>query len=147
MIGVMFVTQALEMARDVGLDLIEISPNVEPPVCKILDHGKFKYEEQKKQAAARKKQKIIEVKEIQLSSGIGENDYQVKLRAMHRFLEEGNKVKITIRLRFRGREVAHIELPMQLMDRVKEDLKEIGKVEHSPKKEGKQMLMILAPLK
>lgn len=141
----MSVSQALEMSRAAGLDLIEISPNVDPPVCKILDYGKFKYQEQKKQAASRKKQKVIEIKEIKMRPGIAENDYQVKLKAMQRFLEEGNKVKIT--MRFRGREVSHIQLANQLMERLKADLKEIAKVEFAPKIEGRQMIMILGPNK
>lgn len=145
MIGVVPVPQAIEMARAAGLDLIEISPNVDPPVCKILDYGKFKYEEQKKQAASRKKQKVIEIKELKLRPGIAENDYQVKLKSMLRFLEEGNKVKIT--MRFRGREVSHIQLATQLMERIKVDLQELAKVEFAPKIEGRQMIMILGPNK
>jgi translation initiation factor IF-3 len=145
MIGVMSVPQALEMSRAAGLDLIEISPNVDPPVCKILDYGKFKYQEQKKQAASRKKQKVIEIKELKLRPGIADNDYHVKLKAMHRFLDEGNKVKIT--MRFRGREVSHVQLAMQLMERIKVDLQEMGKVEFAPKVEGRQMIMILGPHK
>jgi translation initiation factor IF-3 len=145
MVGIVSVPQALEMARAAGLDLIEISPNVDPPVCKILDYGKFKYQEQKKQAASRKKQRVIEVKELKIRPGIAENDYQVKLKAMLRFLEEGNKVKITTR--FRGRELSHIQLATQLMERIKVDLQELAKVEFAPKVEGKQMIMILAPSK
>jgi translation initiation factor IF-3 len=145
MVGVVAVSQAIEMARAAGLDLIEISPNVDPPVCKILDYGKFKYQEQKKQAASRKKQKVIEIKELKLRPGIAENDYQVKMKAMLRFLEEGNKVKIT--MRFRGREVSHIELAKNLMERIKLDTQELAKVEFSPRIEGKQMIMILGPSK
>jgi translation initiation factor IF-3 len=145
MVGVVSTTQAIEMAKAAGLDLIEISPNVEPPVCKILDYGKFKYQEQKKQAASRKKQKVIEIKELKLRPGIAENDYQVKFRAMIKFLEEGNKVKIT--MRFRGRELSHIELAKNLMERIKLDTQELAKVEFAPKIEGKQMVMILGPSK
>lgn len=141
----MSVPQAIDLARQAGLDLIEVSPNVDPPVCKILDYGKFKYAEQKKQAAARKKQKIIEIKELKMRPVIAENDYQVKLRAMRKFIEEGDKVKIT--MRFRGREISHIEIGNALMERIQKDTEEFAKPELMPKLEGKQMIMILIPQK
>lgn len=131
------------MAIDAGLDLVEVSPNADPPVCKILDYGKFKYEEQKKRNEARKKQKIIEVKEIKMRPGIDEHDYQVKMRSMKRFLGDGDKVKVTVR--FRGREMAHQELGMRVLDRVCEDLEEMVKVEIVPQMEGRLMTMVLAP--
>src|SRR5579885_3154983 len=134
---------ALEMATAAGLDLVEIAPNSSPPVCKILDYGKYKYQAQKKAAEARKKQKIVEVKEIKLRPMIDDHDYQVKMRSMKRFFEEGDKVKIT--LRFRGREMAHQELGVQLLNRVKEDVGLIAKVEAEPRYEGRQMVMVLAP--
>src|SRR6202046_886628 len=125
MVGIVPRTEALTMAADAGLDLVEIAPNADPPVCKILDFGKFKYEEQKKKNEARKKQKIIEVKEIKLRPGIDDHDYQVKMRAMTKFVEEGDKVKVT--MRFRGRELAHQELGMDVLMRVRGDLDEIAK--------------------
>ncbi len=125
------------------MDLCEISPNAAPPVAKILDFGKYKYEAQKKAAEARKKQKVIEIKEIKLRPGIDIHDYGVKMKAMHRFLEEGDKVKVT--LRFRGREMAHQELGMKVLDRVREDLVDKAKVEQSPKMEGRQMTMVMSP--
>ena len=131
------------MAIDAGLDLVEVSPNADPPVCKILDYGKFKYEQQKKRNEARKKQKIIEVKEIKMRPGIDEHDYQVKMRSMRRFLGDGDKVKVTIR--FRGREMAHQELGMKVLDRVCGDLDELIKVEMVPQVEGRLMTMVLAP--
>jgi len=131
------------MAAEVGLDLVEVSPNAEPPVCKILDYGKFKYEAQKKKTEARKKQKVIEVKEIKLRPGIDDNDYNVKMRAMRKFLEEGDKVKVT--LRFRGREMAHQDLGMKVLDRVRAEMDDLVKVEQFPKMEGRQMVMVLAP--
>ncbi len=131
------------MAIDAGLDLVEVSPNADPPVCKILDYGKFKYEQQKKRNEARKKQKIIEVKEIKMRPGIDEHDYQVKMRSMRRFLGDGDKVKVTIR--FRGREMAHQELGMKVLDRVCGDLDELIKVEMVPQMEGRLMTMVLAP--
>lgn len=143
MVGVCNRQDALKMAYDAGLDLVEISPHVEPPVCKILDYGKYKYEQQKKKAEVRKKQKVIEVKEIKIRPGTDENDYQVKMRNILRFLGEGDKVKIT--LRFRGREMAHQELGMEMLMRMKGDLEEQAKIELAPKLEGKQMVMILAP--
>jgi translation initiation factor IF-3 len=143
MVGVVTLREGLEMAAEVGLDLVEVSPNAEPPVCKILDFGKFKYEAQKKKAEARKKQKVIEVKEIKLRPGIDDNDYGVKMRAMRKFLEEGDKVKVT--LRFRGREMAHQDLGVKVLDRVREELEDLGKVEQFPKMEGRQMVMVIAP--
>jgi len=131
------------MAVEVGLDLVEVSPNAEPPVCKILDYGKYKYEIQKKKAEARKKQKVIEVKEIKLRPNIDDNDYDVKMRAMRKFLEEGDKVKVT--LRFRGREMAHQDLGAKVLDRVREALDDLAKVEQFPKMEGRQMVMVMAP--
>ena len=131
------------MADDLGLDLVEISPDADPPVCKILDYGKYKYEAQKKKSEARKKQKTIDVKEIKMRPGIEEHDYQVKMRAMNRFLDSGDKVKVT--LRFRGREMAHQELGAKVLERVKEDLEKLAKVEQFPKMEGRQMTMVLAP--
>ncbi|TWB36842.1 translation initiation factor 3 (bIF-3) [Nitrospirillum pindoramense] len=143
MVGVVSLRDALIAAEEAGLDLVEVSPNAEPPVCKILDYGKFKYEAQKKAAEARKKQKIIEVKEIKLRPNIDDNDYDVKMRAARRFLEEGDKVKVT--MRFRGREMAHQDLGMNVLVRVKELLEDLAKVEQMPKLEGKQMIMIMAP--
>ena len=131
------------MAVEAGMDLVEISPNNNPPVCKIMDYGKFKYSAQKKAAEARKKQKIVEIKEIKLRPMIDDHDYDVKMRAMQRFFEEGDKVKIT--LRFRGRELAHQELGTKLLDRVRGDLSPLAKVEQEPKFEGRQMVMVLAP--
>lgn len=141
--GVVPLREALNMAEEAGLDLVEISPNASPPVCKILDIGKFKYEAQKKLNEARKKQKVIEVKEIKMRPGIDDHDYDVKMRAIHRFLEEGDKVKVT--LRFRGREMAHQELGARLLDKVRDETLETSKVEQSPKMEGRQMVMVLAP--
>ena len=143
MVGVLSAEEGLQMAIDAGLDLVEVSPNADPPVCKILDYGKFKYEQQKKRNEARKKQKIIEVKEIKMRPGIDEHDYQVKMRSMRRFLGDGDKVKVTIR--FRGREMAHQELGMKVLDRVCGDLDELIKVEMLPQMEGRLMTMVLAP--
>src|SRR5262250_1033198 len=134
---------ALEKAQEAGLDLVEIAPNSTPPVCKLLDFGKYKYQEQKKAAEARKKQKVVEVKEIKFRPMIDDHDYDVKMRSMKRFFEEGDKVKVT--LRFRGREMAHQELGTQLLERVKSDTSTIAKVEQEPKFEGRQMIMVLAP--
>jgi len=141
--GVIEYRAAIEMAEQAGLDLVEIAPNSTPPVCKILDYGKYKYQAQKKAAEARKRQKIVEVKEIKLRPMIDDHDYDVKMRSMRRFFEEGDKVKVT--LRFRGREMAHQELGIQLLDRVKGDIVELAKVEQEPKFEGRQMVMVLAP--
>jgi translation initiation factor IF-3 len=143
MIGVTALREALERAAEAGLDLVEIAPTAVPPVCKILDFGKFKYEEQKKKNEARKKQKVIEIKEIKLRPTIDDNDYNIKMRAMQRFLEEGDKVKVT--LRFRGRELAHQDLGMAVLVRVRDDLEPIAKVEQMPKMEGRQMVMVVAP--
>src|SRR5215471_16255669 len=143
MVGVVDRNEALAMASDVGLDLVEIAPNADPPVCKILDFGKYKYEEQKKKNEARKKQKIIEVKEIKLRPSIDDHDYDVKMRSMVKFIEEGDKVKVT--MRFRGRELAHQELGMDVLVRVKDDLDEIAKVEQMPRMEGRQMIMVMSP--
>ena len=142
-VGVKTLNEALTMARDVGLDLVEISPNADPPVSKILDYGKFKYEEQKKTAVARKKQKVIEIKEIKMRPGIDVHDYDVKMRAMVKFLHEGDKVKVT--LRFRGRELAHQELGMKVLHRVQGDLATHAKVEQNPIMEGRQMTMVMSP--
>ena len=141
--GDISIDAALEAAAEAGLDLVEISPNAEPPVCKILDLGKLKYESQKKAAAARKKQKVIEVKEIKMRPNIDVHDYEVKMRSVRRFFEDGDKVKVT--LRFRGREMAHQELGMQLLNKVRDETAEIAKVEAEPKLEGRQMMMVLAP--
>jgi translation initiation factor IF-3 len=143
MVGVVSKDEGLEIALDEGLDLVEISPNADPPVCKILDYGKYKYEAQKKANEARKKQKIIEVKEIKMRPGIDEHDYQVKMRSVQRFLGDGDKVKLTIR--FRGREMAHQELGMKVLDRVRADVEEVAKVEQFPKSEGRLMTMVVAP--
>ena len=134
---------ALDAAVEAGLDLVEVAPNSQPPVCKILDYGKFKYQEQKRKAEARKNQKTVELKEIKMRPNIDTHDYEVKTKAMHRFFEEGDKVKVT--LRFRGREMAHQHLGMELLQKVKEDFAEVAKVEHEPKLEGRQMIMVLAP--
>ncbi len=143
MVGVVSLEEGLEMAEEAGLDLVEVSPNADPPVCKILDFGKFKYEQQKKKAEARKKQKVIEVKEVKLRPNIDDNDYVVKMRNMRRFLEEGDKVKIT--MRFRGREMAHQDIGMRVLDRVRGELDDLAKVEQFPKMEGRQMIMVVAP--
>ena len=143
MVGVVPLREAIIMAEEAGLDLVEISPNASPPVCKILDIGKFKYEQQKKLNEARKKQKVIEVKEIKMRPGIDDHDYEVKMRAIHRFLEEGDKVKVT--MRFRGREMVHQELGMQVLDRVRAELEARAKVEQSPRLEGRQMTMVMSP--
>jgi len=142
-LGVMSAEDAVERAFDAGLDLVEISPNVVPPVCKVLDYGKFKYEEQKKANVARKKQKVIEVKEIKMRPGIDTHDYDVKMRSMYKFLTEGDKVKVT--LRFRGREMAHQDRGLRMLKRVQADLDEIAKVEQFPIVEGRQMTMVIAP--
>ena len=143
MIGVVPRNEALTMAASAGLDLVEVAPNADPPVCKILDYGKFKYEEQKKKNEARKKQKIIEVKEIKLRPSIDDHDYEVKMRAMNKFIEEGDKVKVT--MRFRGRELAHQDIGMNVLIRVRDDLDAIAKVEQMPRMEGRQMVMVMAP--
>jgi len=141
--GVVASLEALQMADEAGLDLVEIVPNANPPVCKILDYGKVRFMEQKKAAEARKKQKVVEVKEIKLRPGIDDHDYEVKMKAMRRFFEEGDKVKVT--LRFRGREMAHQDLGYRLLTRVKEETTPIAKIELEPSMEGRQMIMVLAP--
>ena len=142
-LGVLDTCEAISKAEDFGLDLVEVQPNVDPPVCKILDYGKYKYEAQKRANEARKKQKIIEVKEIKLRPNIDEHDYQVKMRNVVKFLSGGDKVKVT--LRFRGREMAHQELGANVLTRVREETEEIAKIEAMPKMEGRQMIMVLAP--
>ena len=141
--GVMSARDAMHRAFSVGLDLVEISPNADPPVVKILDYGKFKYEQQKKKNEARKKQKVIEIKEVKVRPNIDENDYQVKLRAMRSFIEEGDKVKVT--LRFRGREMAHQDLGVKVLERIRVDMDERTKVEQMPRMENRQMIMVLSP--
>ncbi|MGJ8624351.1 MAG: translation initiation factor IF-3 [Yoonia sp.] len=143
-VGVVTPERAMVMADEAGLDLVEISPNANPPVCKIMDYGKFKYETQKKEAEARKKQKIIEIKEVKFRPNTDSHDYEVKMRNVFKFLENGDKVKIT--LRFRGREMAHQQLGRELLERVAEDTKDTGKVENFPKMEGRQMVMLIGPL-
>ena len=141
--GVMTAREAMHRAFAVGLDLVEISPNAEPPVVKILDFGKFKYEQQKKAAEARKKQKVIEIKEIKMRPTIDDHDYDVKMRAMKRFFDDGDKVKVT--LRFRGREMAHQDLGFRVLERVKAETLGIAKIELEPSLDGRQMIMVLAP--
>ena len=142
-VGVVPIRQAIMMAEEANLDLVEISPDAKPPVCKILDYGKFKFQEQKKAAEARKKQKVIEIKEIKMRPMIDDHDYDVKMRAIRRFFEEGDKVKIT--LRFRGREMVHQELGVQMLDRVQSDLDGLAVIEQNAKLEGRQMVMVIAP--
>ena len=141
MVGIISKQEGIDLAYEARLDLVEISPNADPPVCKILDFGKFKYEAQKKAAVARKKQKTIDVKEVKFRPGISSADYEVKLRNIRRFLGEGDKVKVT--LRFRGREMVHQDLGMKVLMRVRDDLEEISKVEQLPKMEGRQMTMVV----
>jgi len=143
-VGVVTPSRAMQMAEEAGLDLVEISPNASPPVCKIMDFGKFKYETQKKEAEARKKQKIIEVKEVKFRPNTDTHDYEVKMRNVFKFLENGDKVKVT--LRFRGREMAHLNLGRELLERVAEDVEGSGKVENMPKMEGRQMIMMIGPI-
>ena len=143
MLGVLSLDDALRKAEEFGLDLVEVSPNADPPVCKILDYGKFKYEAQKKKNEAKKKQNVIEVKEIKLRPNIEEHDFQTKMRNVNRFLTDGDKVKLT--MRFRGREMAHQEIGLNVLKRVQEDLGEAAKVEAHPKMEGRQMTMVVAP--
>ena len=143
MVGVVGIKEAIQMALEVGLDLVEVSPNADPPVCKILDYGKFKYEAQKKANEARKKQKVIEVKEIKMRPGIDDHDYEVKMRAVRRFLDDGDKVKMTIR--FRGREMAHQDLGLKVLQRVQAETADVAKVEQYPKPEGRLMTMVIAP--
>jgi translation initiation factor IF-3 len=141
--GVMTAREAMLRAFQVGLDLVEISPNAEPPVCKILDFGKFKYEQQKKKNEAKKKQKVIEIKEIKVRPNIDENDYQVKMRAMKSFIDEGDKVKVT--LRFRGREMAHQDIGVRVLERIRAEMDTTSKVEQMPRMENRQMVMVLSP--
>ena len=144
-IGVMYTREAIEQAAEYGLDLVEVSPNADPPVCKFLDVGKYKYEAQKKANQARKTQRTQEIKEIKMRPNIDTHDYEVKMKSMLRFFGEGDKVKVT--LRFRGREMAHQDLGMNLLNKVREETNEIAKVESAPKLEGRQMVMVLAPIK
>jgi len=143
-VGVVTPERGMALADQAGLDLVEISPNAAPPVCKIMDFGKFKYEQQKRESEARKKQKIIEIKEVKFRPNTDINDYDVKMRNVFKFLENGDKVKVT--LRFRGREMAHLNLGRELLERVAEDTKEAGRVENFPKMEGRQMIMLIGPL-
>ena len=143
MVGIVPLEQGLEMADAVGLDLMEVAPTADPPVCKILDHGKYKYQEQKKRAEARKKQKTFDVKEIKMRPGIDDNDYSVKLRSIMKFLGGGDKVKVTIR--FRGREMVHQDIGLNVLKRVREELEELAKVEEFPNMEGRQITMVMAP--
>ena len=142
MIGVVGIKEALAKAEEAGLDLVEVSPNAAPPVCKILDYGKYKYEQQKKANEARKKQKVIELKEVKIRPTTEEHDYQVKLRNVKRFLEAGNKVKVS--MRFRGREMAHQDVGMKLLERMLADVEGLGKADLAPKLEGRQMIMVLS---
>ncbi len=141
--GVVKLDDALAIAADAGLDVVEVSPNTQPPVCKIMDYGKYKYQQQKKKAEAKKKQKVVEIKEIKMRPNIDDHDYDVKVKAMKRFFEEGDKVKVT--LRFRGREMAHQDRGADLLRRVQDDFEEIAKVEQYPKMEGRQIMMVMAP--
>lgn len=143
MIGVKSTPEAIEIAISHGLDLVEVSPNAEPPVCKILDYGKYKYEEQKKRNEAKKKQKVVSIKEIKMRPSIDIHDYETKMKAAHKFLDNGDKVKVTIR--FRGREMAHQDLGLKVLVRMRDELAEITKVEQMPKSEGRMMTMVLAP--
>jgi translation initiation factor IF-3 len=144
-LGIVRTSEALSMAEQNDVDLVEIAPTASPPVCRLMDYGKFKYQEQKRQAEARSRQKIIQVKEVKFRPGTDEGDYQVKLRNLRRFIEDGDKAKVT--LRFRGREMAHQELGMRVLERVRDDLGELVLVEAMPKLEGRQMVMVLAPRK
>ena len=143
MIGIVSLEKGLSLANEVGLDLVEVSPNAKPPVCKVIEYGKFKYAAQKKAAEARKKQKVIEVKEIKYRPNIDNNDYEIKLKSLRKFINAGDKVKVT--MRFRGRELAHQELGVKVLERIREDLNETVKIEQFPKLEGKQMVQIFAP--
>ena len=144
-LGIMTSAAALALAEEKDLDLVKIAPNAVPPVCKLMDYGKFRYQEQKKAQEAKAKQKVVQIKEVKFRPATDENDFQTKLRSLKRFLEDGDKAKIT--LRFRGREMAHQQFGTQLMDRVREELVDIAQVEHAPKLEGRQMIMVLAPKK
>lgn len=143
MLGVLTVREGILKAEEFGLDLVEVSPNADPPVCKILDYGKFKYEAQKKKNEAKKKQKVIEIKEIKLRPNIDDHDFEVKMKNVRKFIGEGDKVKVT--LRFRGREMAHQDLGMNVLNRVRDEMEEAAKVESYPKMEGRQMIMVIAP--
>ena len=145
MVGVLSRDDALRMAEDEGLDLVEIQPNADPPVCRVMDFGKFRFEAQKKASAAKKKQKQVEIKEVKFRPTTDDGDYAIKLRNMRRFIEEGDKIKITIR--FKGREMAHTELGVQMIQRLEEDLKEEVVIESRPRLEGRQMVMMVAPVK
>ena len=142
-LGVVSKDEAIERAEEAGMDLVEISPSAEPPVCKILDYGRFKYQDQKKKSEARKKQKTIDIKEIKMRPNIDQHDYDVKMRAINRFIADGDKVKVT--MRFRGREMVHQELGLKVLDRVRDQIDEVAKVEQFPKMEGRQMIMVVAP--
>lgn len=144
MLGIISTKEALQKAQAQGLDLVEISPHVSPPVCKLLDYGKLKYAQQKKKAEAKKKQKVIEVKEIQLRPMISDHDLEVKMKAMDRFIKDGNKIKIT--MRFRGREVSHHEIGLNILNKIKAEIADRAKVEYEPKMEGRQMIMIVGPI-
>ncbi|MBJ7262867.1 MAG: translation initiation factor IF-3 [Burkholderiaceae bacterium] len=144
-LGIVKIADAFRLSEENNLDLVEIAPNAEPPVCRFMDYGKFKYQEQKRQAEARSKQKVIQVKEVKFRSATDEGDYQVKLRNLKRFLDDGDKAKVS--LRFRGREMAHQELGMRMLERVRDDLTDLAQVEAMPKLEGRQMIMVLAPRK
>jgi translation initiation factor IF-3 len=141
--GVLSLEEALSVAEESGLDLVEVSPNTSPPVCKIIDYGKLKYQNQKKASEARKKQKTVDIKEIKMRPNIDTHDYDVKMRSVNKFLDAGDKVKVT--MRFRGREMMHHELGMEVLNRVRDQLEEVAKVEAAPKMEGRQMIMVLAP--
>tara|TARA_A200000113_G_scaffold65393_1_gene56635 strand:+ start:639 stop:1082 length:444 start_codon:yes stop_codon:yes gene_type:complete len=142
MLGVMPVKRAVQLAEEAGLDLVEVSPNANPPVCKILDYGKYKYEQQKKASEARKNQKTVDVKEVKIRPGIEDHDYQVKMKNARKFLEKGDKVKVT--MRFRGREMAHQDIGLNLLKRMQEELSDISKTDLEPKLEGRQMIMVLS---
>lgn len=144
-VGIVSIHQALSAAEEAGVDLVEIVPNAEPPVCRVMDYGKFVFEQKKQKAAAKKKQKQVQIKEVKFRPGTGEGDYQVKLRNLIRFLEDGDKTKVT--MRFRGREHAHRELGLEVLERVKRDLVELSEVEQKPAMEGRQMVMVLRPKK
>lgn len=144
-LGIVSLQEALRLAGEYDVDLVEIAPTANPPVCRLMDYGKFKYQEQKKAAEAKAKQHVIDIKEVKFRPGTDEADYQIKLRNLRRFLEEGDKGKVT--LRFRGREITHQELGMRLLERVRDDLADVSVVEHMPKLEGRQMVMVLAPKK
>lgn len=143
LVGVVPVQEGIKRAEEVGLDLVEVSPNADPPVCKILDYGKFRYEAQKKAKAAKKNQKVVHVKEIKIRPNIEKHDYEVKMKSIRRFIEDGDKVKVS--LRFRGREMAHQEIGMELLKKIQSELSEVTQTEYAPRMEGRQLIMILAP--